>query len=456
MPRLSYKQQFLLELEEAIGLYIMFQLVQTRRQQQLQVLLPEAEQVVYGGNRDSLLRRVLFHPRTRRLILFYIYLASKRYILPRGRRQRPMDKFSIDLNPEPRYRDMQPWLNDLEFINAYRMTRKAFRVLLMKIKDHPIFERGTRGPPQAPVQYQLMTLLHYLSSAGASASGHHRTRNHFHIAYGCRDKYIHRCVMAIRSCLRREYYHWPNAAERKELADQFLQRHGLPNAVLVVDGTTFRMMQKPKREDAADYSGRKDGYTITNLFFSDLNRKIRYYVSGWAGSTHDNRMWRSCKIFKAPEAFLSETEYIIGDSAFENSNIMVTTYRAPTGGLLQGSKQRFNDLLSSPRVISEHVNGILKGRWSWLNCIPNTLDESIHSMKKILKLIDVTVILHNFLMENNLREDEKYFYTNTDTDNPRVLAPDDELNRPVPLDSPFGSSAKREQLRAYLSVQGLV
>ena len=455
MPRLSYKQKFLLDLEESIGFFIVFQLLHERRRQQLQLQLPYEEDRVVQMPGDSLLRTALFHPRTRTLMLFYFHMSSQRYIQQRERRQRPINKFMIDLHRQPVLHQMLPWLNDLEFINAYRMTRKAFHLLLDKIKDHPIFHRGRRGPSQAPVEYQLMTLLHYISSAGSAASGH-RTRNHFHIAYGCRDKYIHRCIMAIRSCMRRSYYHWPDANEREELAEQFHRLHGLPNAVVVVDGTTFRMMQKPKREDAADYSGRKDGYTITNLFFSDLNRKIRYYSSGWAGSTHDNRMWHNCKIFRNPNEFLSETQYIIGDSAFENSHIMVTTYRAPTGGLLQGSKQKFNDLLSSPRVISEHVNGILKGRWSWLNCIPNTLDESVHSMRKILKIIDVTVILHNFLIEHNLQEDEKYFYIADNENGPTDLAAGDELNQPVPVDSPFGNTARREQLRAYLSVQGYI
>ena len=77
-------------------------------------------------------------------------------------------------------------------------------------------------------------------------------------------------------------------------------------------------------------------------------------------------------------------------------------------------------------------------------------------MRKILKIIDVTVILHNFLIEHNLQEDEKYFYVADNTMGPPALAPGDELNLPVPIDSPFGSSAKREQLRAYLSVQGYI
>jgi len=218
------------------------------------------------------------------------------------------------------------------------MSTKAFYCLLSLIEDHSVFQKGQNGPPQAPVKHQLiMTLLHYLSSPGSAAGGA-RTRNHFYIAYGCKDLYVQRCVEAIRACLRKKYYSWPDEQERKELADQFHREYHLPNALLVVDGTTFRFAIKPLRKDAASYSGRKDGYTLTNLFFSDCKRRIRYYVAGWAGCAHDNRLWTTCKVYKNPGDYFSPQHYLIGDSAFENGPHMVTTYRNPTGGTLRGTK----------------------------------------------------------------------------------------------------------------------
>jgi DDE superfamily endonuclease len=258
--------------------------------------------------------------------------------------------------------------------------------------------------------------------------------------------------------MRRDYFYWPDAEERKQLAAETQQRFHLPNAVMIVDGTTFRLSSRPNRADAADYSGRKGGYTITNLFFCDIKRKIRYYVTGWAGCAHDNRMWVNSSIHLRPMDFLAPNEYIIGDSAFANGPHMVTTYKAPTGGLLVGSKKRFNDVLSSPRVISEHVNGILKGRWCWLKGIPNILNEDVESMKRIMRLIDVTVILHNFLIENNFSDDESFFFDEDelmiDGDNESVLGEDDELNQPINPEDP--SALRREQIRAYLSEKGII
>jgi len=145
-----------------------------------------------------------------------------------------------------------------------------------------------------------------------------------------------------------EYYSWPDAEEQKALATEFQKRYKLLSAILVADGTTFPLMFRPNCEDAPDYHGQKDGYTITSLIFSDINCKICYYTSGWARSAHDNQIWRNCKVGCNQKDFFSANEYMIGDSAFDNGPQMITTYQAPTGGMLHGSKKKFNDIISSP------------------------------------------------------------------------------------------------------------
>jgi DDE superfamily endonuclease len=470
MPRTSAKQVFLSEMQDTIAILILVKILKEKHRRQIVRERQQQEQHDESSDDDaddnnqlagctpSLYQLVISDPIIRKALLVLDYAERNRYLLPRGRRHKPVptSKFSIDLNPMPVHRnDLQPWLNDIEFLNAYRMTRRAFHILVEKIRDHPVFSRKKRGPPQVSVEHQLMTLLHYLSSPGSSASGN-RTRNFFHIAYGSKDVYVYRCVRALRACLRSDHYTWPDANERSTLAKESLARYGIPNAIGVVDGTTFRLMLKPSREDAADYSGRKEGYTITNIFVSDIHRKIRHYVSGWAGCAHDNRIWKNCYLYLNPAQYFSPQEYLLGDSAFDNGNHMVTTYRAPTGGLLRGTKKRFNELIAKPRVISEHVNGILKGRWNWLNSIPNVLNEETASMERILLLVDVIVILHNFLIDNNLNEDEKYFYTPGDNEDDDLFLQDedDELNRAINEDAP--STTRREQLRAYLSEKGLL
>jgi hypothetical protein len=110
--------------------------------------------------------------------------------------------------------ELQPWLNEEEFIQKYRMTRSSFNVLLNLIKDNPVFHTGKKKK-QAPVAYQLMTWLKDVGTEGSGASNANQ-RNTFGIGYGTATLYRNRVTKAIRD-LSPEYIKWPNEEERKEM-----------------------------------------------------------------------------------------------------------------------------------------------------------------------------------------------------------------------------------------------
>jgi hypothetical protein len=56
-------------------------------------------------------------------------------------------------------------LNDAEFLQKYRMSRRSFDFLLNMIKDHPVFHTA-KVRKQAPVAFQLMTWLKYVGTEG--------------------------------------------------------------------------------------------------------------------------------------------------------------------------------------------------------------------------------------------------------------------------------------------------
>jgi hypothetical protein len=62
--------------------------------------------------------------------------------------------FSEDLNYDA-------WLNYAEFKDKYHMTPSSFWLIVDQIKDHGVFQRKKKQ--QARVEYQLMTLLCFLS-----------------------------------------------------------------------------------------------------------------------------------------------------------------------------------------------------------------------------------------------------------------------------------------------------
>merc|ERR1711935_566616 len=57
----------------------------------------------------------------------------------------------------------------------------------------------------------------------------------------------------------------------------------------------------------------------------------------------------------------------------------------------------FNGQMIKPRVVSEHVNGILKGRFPILNALPQII-KGKRSMRGCLRCINCCCILHNLLV----------------------------------------------------------
>jgi len=47
---------------------------------------------------------------------------------------------------------------------------------------------------------------------------------------------------------------------------------------------------------------------------------------------------------------------------------------------------------------SEHTIGILKGRFPWLRSIRMKITKNKRSLRRILRLLDATIILHNMLL----------------------------------------------------------
>jgi hypothetical protein len=99
-------------------------------------------------------------------------------------------------------------------------------------------------------------------------------------------------------------------------------------------------------------------------------------------------------------------------------------------------QERFNNKLSKLRIILEHGIGMLKGRFPWLRSIRFVITEDIKSLKRILHVIDATIILHNMLVHFGEEEPDDWidFDDFSDMDEAACAPYDeaDELNEAVP------------------------
>jgi DDE superfamily endonuclease len=156
------------------------------------------------------------------------------------------------------------------------------------------------------------------------------------------------------------------------------------------------------------------------LVVCDDQCRITYYHVGWPGSVHDNRVWQTCKLFKNCNQYFSPKEYLLGDSAFTASFIMIPPFKANAGQFLLSNQSPFNTLLSKPRVTSEHCIGRLKGRLPLLKDIPMVLANKRH-MDRIIDTVRGAVVLHNFLIEEPIEADWIDDVDNTDDLEPERL-----------------------------------
>jgi DDE superfamily endonuclease len=184
-----------------------------------------------------------------------------------------------------------------------------------------------------------------------------------------------------------------------------LKKYGFPHCVGIVDGTLFPLAFEPETEDAPDCSGRKYGYSLSTVIFSDHKRRIIHYLAGYPGSAHDNRIFKASKPATNPSDFFAPREYCIGDSAFENSFFMVAAFKKPKGASIPIAHEKFNEQLARLRIVSEHCIGILKGRFPWLRSIRLKITKKKKSIKRILHLFEATVVVHNLLID--IGEEEK-------------------------------------------------
>ena len=291
----------------------------------------------------------------------YEKALSSRYMFPRKpyRKGNAADVFMKDLQTEDNEDGTPPWLNEDEFLQKYRMHRDSFNLLVDKIKDHPVFQNNSHKP-QAPVAWQLMVFLFYIGKANSGASNP-TLRHVFGIGRGTAETFKRRCIKAIRS-LRDEAIQWPDETERLLISARIWQRYQWLNCVAVADGTLFPLMVEPQSIDAPNYHGRKFQYSMSCLVVNDDTKRIRYYLSGFPGCAHDNRVYRNSDLAERPNEFFGNHQFLVGDSAYANSKTVVSSFKKPKGHQLTEEQEAFNFVVTQLdhfRVIrAKHLQGI--------------------------------------------------------------------------------------------------
>ncbi len=372
-------------------------------------------------------------------------LRNRRYLEIRSYRRYDKIIYERDL----RYQEV-PWLTEKDFKVKYRTSREGLDFLTTLLEDAPVFTPGAHGPKQMPVKYQIMIWLHFFGHEGMTVEAQRET---LHTCKGLLNLAKNRVTNAFNS-IRGDWIHWPDAVERKEISRRIEEEFFLPNCVAIMDGTLLPLGLEPDCTDKADYHGRKYAYSITCNILCDDKCRIRNYLAGFPGSTHDSRVWRNMDIYLNPKEYFDSNEYVLTDTAYEPDWFCIPAYKCISGNhsILPPNKTEFNFCLARPRVKGEHVMGIWKGRIPFLRSIRMTLTDKKDTMEKILRVIDATVVFHNIMMDFNdselpddLNLDDAS--TITDIDDPdRAPCPHERLVLDIALADDDEPGKRREQL----------
>jgi len=157
---------------------------------------------------------------------------------------------------------------------------------------------------------------------------------------------------------------WPSIEERSNIHGRIIKAHGFVNCIGLIDGTLFPLAFAPM-VNGEDYYTRKGDYAIKELVICDDAVRITWVEMGWPGSVHDNCVWANREINLSKDKYLDQKEYLLGDSAFSTSAVMIPAFKK--GHNINLSEQRyFNTKLAKIWIKSTHCIGLVKARFQCL------------------------------------------------------------------------------------------
>jgi len=153
---------------------------------------------------------------------------------------------------------------------------------------------------------------------------------------------------------------------RKEgISGRIRKAHSFVNCIGLIDGTLFPLAFAPM-VNGEDYYMRKGDFAIKGLVICDDAARITWVEMGWPGSVHDNCVWVNSDINLDTDKYFDQKEYLLGDSAFSASAVMIPAFKKGHNSNLSEERRFFNNKLAKVRIKSKYCIGLLKARFQWL------------------------------------------------------------------------------------------
>jgi hypothetical protein len=258
-----------------------------------------------------------------------------------------------------------------------------------------------RRATKVPVHLRILTVLHFLDLGGYQVG----TGHGYLIAQS--QPAVSRCIAEVTNLMTAHllnvWIKFPNSDEERQRIKRGFQELAptFANVVGVVDCTHIRIVAPPAEHPIYPghaYYCRKGFFSINAQIICDSNRIIRNINARFPGSVHDSAIWMTSGAKRALQQHYVQTgsiNYLIGDSGYPLEPWLMVPFVNPPDNTPQS---RFNTALSNLRIIIEHTNGLLKGRFRSLHG-----HRALHyNPLRVAKLIYSGAILHNMCRTYNV------------------------------------------------------
>lgn len=284
------------------------------------------------------------------------------------------------------------------FLKLFRLDKYCCQVLINSIG--PYMNQPHRQT-RIPTHLRILTALHFFDQGSYQiATGHG-----YSIAQS--QPAVSRCIAEVSDVITERllntWIKFPSSIEARQAAKRGFAEitASFPHLVGVIDGTQIRIIAPSANHPihpGQPYYCRKNFYAINTQIIGDSDRKIININARFPGSVNDAAIWMTSgakRIMQRQYVRNGTADHLLGDSGYPLEPWLMVPFDNPPENSPQ---KRFNIALSQIRVIIEHINGLLKGRF---RCVHG--HRALHyNPQRAAKIIYSCAVLHNMCRTYNV------------------------------------------------------
>ncbi|XP_035261550.1 putative nuclease HARBI1 [Anguilla rostrata] len=207
-------------------------------------------------------------------------------------------------------------------------------------------------------------------------------------------------VSRVLSEKAEEFITFPDSYNDRVLVAQEIQRFcGIPNVVGVLGCMHVRI--KPTPEEEIFFLNAFDYHSIMFQMICDSQGNLLSVESQWPGSTAEQSIWESSKIFQQFQSGRHGHSWLIGASCYSLERHVLT----PLAYVRKRPSMRYNEAHFKIQTVIQKTFGALKSRF---RCLDNLGSIQKNNCSTHVEVVSACCVLHNIAMKFSVPFPEEF------------------------------------------------